>query len=120
MVPTIDAMRNLSVSAPTSQRTRKEIPPPVHRGMTKLDRDAFKAKVKCLAVRVDEKSVGALSKNKVVQRYVAPLTCDVVVSDGSATSFSQILSLSRRRAIEADPSTSTNKLLLLDVESEGP
>jgi hypothetical protein len=38
--------------------------------MTKLDRNAFKAKLKCLAVRVDEKSVGALSKNKVVQRYV--------------------------------------------------
>jgi hypothetical protein len=28
--------------------------------------------------------------------------------------------MSRRRAIEPDPNTSTNKLLLLDVESEGP
>ncbi|KAJ9114373.1 hypothetical protein QFC20_001516 [Naganishia adeliensis] len=94
----IDSMRNLTVSAPTSQRSRREVPPPIHRGMTKLDRDAFQAKVKCLAVRVDEKSIGALSKNKVVQ--------------------SQILSMSRKRAIEPDPNTSTNKLLLLDVENE--
>ncbi|KAJ9102399.1 hypothetical protein QFC21_002799 [Naganishia friedmannii] len=86
------------MSAISLQRTRKEIPPPVHRGMKKLDREAFKAKVKCLAVRVDEKAVGALAKNKVVQ--------------------SQVLSMSRKRAIEADPSTSTNKLLLLDVETE--
>lgn len=67
----IDSMRNLTVSAPTSQRSRREVPPPIHRGITKLDRDAFQAKVKCLAVRVDEKSIGALSKNKVVQRYVS-------------------------------------------------
>ncbi|KAJ9107929.1 hypothetical protein QFC19_002672 [Naganishia cerealis] len=86
------------MSAIQEQRSRKEVPPPVHRGMKQLDRDAFKAKVKCLAVRVDEKAVGALSKNKVVQ--------------------SQVLNMSRRRAIEADPNTSTNKLLLLDVESE--
>lgn len=32
---------------------------------------------------------------------------------------SQILSMSRKRAIEPDPNTSTNKLLLLDIENEG-
>jgi hypothetical protein len=72
--PSIDSIKYLSMSAIAAHRTRKEIPPPIHRGMKKLDREAFKAKVKCLAVRVDEKAVGALSKNKVVQRYVAHLS----------------------------------------------
>jgi hypothetical protein len=86
MAATIDAMRNLSVSAPTGQRSRKEIPPPIHRGMTQLDRDAFKAKVKCLAVRVDEKSVGTLSKNKVVQRYGVRYEYISILSDTSCRS----------------------------------
>jgi hypothetical protein len=84
----IDAMRNLTVSPPTGQRSRREVPPPVHRGMTKLDRDAFKAQVKCLAVRVDEKSIGALSKNKVVQRYVCGTRrgCAIANTDFSSVS----------------------------------
>lgn len=118
----IESMRNLTVSAPASQRSRREVPPPIHRGMTKLDRDAFKAKVKCLAVRVDEKSIGALSKNKVVQRYVGKTRMIVLVDTDFPSvlwTCSQILSMSRKRAIEPDPNTSTNKLLLLDVENEG-
>jgi hypothetical protein len=98
MAFTIDAMRNLSVSAP-AQRSRKEIPPPIHRGMTKLDRDAFKAKLKCLAVRVDEKSVGALSKNKVVQRYVVSCIGACSVFDPSiAQPSTQLIEASSNRS----------------------
>lgn len=118
----ITPIKYFTMSAIPMHRTRKEIPPPVHRGMKKLDREAFKAKVKCLAVRVDEKAVGALSKNKVVQRYVTHfhyLSNYQCLSLQAYHLNSQVLSMSRRRAIEADPNTSTNKLLLLDVENEG-
>lgn len=80
------------------QRFRRQIPVPVHRGMTELDRDKFRVHLKCVAARLDSKEAGQLLANRIIR--------------------SQLLDIAKTKSLEEDPEHPGQKFMLFDVESE--
>jgi hypothetical protein len=60
----------MSVTYSKQGREKRDVPPPVHRGMIELDRSKFHRTVQCTGARVDGSAAGPLSKDKVVQAWV--------------------------------------------------
>ncbi len=46
----------------------RDIAPPIHRGMTLLDRSKFTTTLTCLAARIDERKVGELTKDSLLKK----------------------------------------------------
>lgn len=59
----------ITATAPTtmSRKSIEQIPPPLHRGMTQLDRKAFVTQFTRLGVRVDRKDVTRVTKAREMQ-----------------------------------------------------